>query len=31
MPAEKSMHGELPEYFNVAAHFLDAPAASHPD
>jgi len=30
MPAEKSMHGELPEYFNVAAHFLDAPAASHP-
>jgi len=25
------MHGELPEYFNVAAHFLEAPAASHPE
>jgi benzoate-CoA ligase len=24
------MHDELPEYFNVAAHFLEAPAASHP-
>src|SRR6266849_3632589 len=24
------MHAELPEYFNVAAHFLDAPAALHP-
>jgi benzoate-CoA ligase len=24
------MRGELPEYFNVAAHFLDEPAASHP-
>src|SRR5437667_12079983 len=23
------MYGELPEYFNVAAHFLEAPAASH--
>jgi benzoate-CoA ligase family protein len=30
MLAEKSMHGELPEYFNVSAHFLDAPAAAHP-
>src|SRR5258708_13272796 len=29
MPAEKSRVGELPEYFNVAAHFLDAPVASH--
>src|SRR5437899_3118508 len=25
------MYGELPEYFNVAAHFLEAPAASHPE
>src|SRR2546425_933797 len=25
------MHGELPEHFNVAAHFLEAPAASHPE
>jgi benzoate-CoA ligase family protein len=25
------MHGELPEYFNVAAHFLEAPAALHPE
>src|SRR6266436_2320332 len=24
------MHGELPEYFNLAAHFLDAPAEQHP-
>src|SRR6266851_3904648 len=24
------MHAELPEYFNVAAHFLDAPAGQHP-
>jgi benzoate-CoA ligase len=24
------MHEELPEYFNVAVHFLEAPAASHP-
>jgi benzoate-CoA ligase family protein len=24
------MYGELPEYFNVAVHFLEAPAASHP-
>ena len=30
MPSEKSMHAELPEYFNVAAHFLDAPAGQHP-
>src|SRR5436190_4674124 len=25
------MYEELPEYFNVAAHFLEAPAASHPE
>src|ERR1700687_4111288 len=25
------MHGEFPDYFNVAAHFLEAPAASHPE
>jgi benzoate-CoA ligase family protein len=25
------MPGELPEYFNVAAHFLEAPAALHPE
>jgi benzoate-CoA ligase family protein len=25
------MHGELPEHFNVAAHFLEAPAALHPE
>jgi benzoate-CoA ligase len=25
------MYGELPEYFNVAAHFLEAPAALHPE
>src|SRR5438552_12774388 len=25
------MYGELPEYFNVAAHFLEAPAAAHPE
>src|SRR5712664_2246772 len=25
------MHGELPEYFNLAAHFLDAPAEQHPE
>src|SRR5437879_4457390 len=25
------MYGELPEYFNVAADFLEAPAASHPE
>ena len=31
MPSEQSMYGELPEYFNVAAHFLEAPAASHPE
>src|SRR5712692_12111815 len=24
------MHGELPEYFNLAAHFLDAPAEQYP-
>src|SRR2546421_8630675 len=24
------MHGELPEHFNLASHFLDAPAALHP-
>src|SRR5438105_13439218 len=23
------MHGELPEHFNLASHFLDAPAALH--
>src|SRR5882762_6362062 len=23
------MHGEFPEHFNVAAHFLDAPAEQH--
>src|SRR6266403_1806141 len=31
VPSEKSMHGELAEHFNVAAHFLEAPAASHPE
>ena len=31
VPSEQSMYGELPEYFNVAAHFLEAPAASHPE
>src|SRR5947207_14163300 len=25
------MYEEFPEYFNVAAHFLEAPAASHPE
>ncbi len=25
------MHGELPEHFNVAAHFLEAPARRHPE
>jgi len=25
------MYGELPEYFNVAAHFLETPAALHPE
>src|SRR5438046_6545901 len=25
------MHGELPEHFNLASHFLDAPAALHPE
>src|SRR6266481_5336685 len=25
------MHGESPEYFNAAAHFLEAPAALHPE
>src|SRR5213079_152393 len=25
------MHGELPEYFNVAAHFLETPAVLHPE
>ncbi len=25
------MHQELPVHFNVASHFLDAPAASHPE
>jgi len=25
------MPGELPEYFNVAAHFLETPAALHPE
>src|SRR5437588_9266023 len=25
------MYGEVPEYCNVAAHFLEAPAASHPE
>jgi benzoate-CoA ligase len=30
VPSGKFMCGELPEYFNVAAHFLDEPAASHP-
>jgi benzoate-CoA ligase family protein len=25
------MYGELPEYFNVAAHFLEASAALHPE
>jgi len=25
------MHGELAEHFNVAAHFLEAPAVSHPE
>src|SRR6266480_29565 len=25
------MHGELPEYFNVAAHFLESPAVLHPE
>ena len=25
------MHGELPEHFNVAAYFLEAPAALHPE
>src|SRR5438094_8310928 len=24
------MHGKLPEHFNLASHFLDAPAALHP-
>src|SRR5258708_15772813 len=24
------MHGEIPEKFNVASHFLDAPAEQHP-
>src|SRR5437867_5575546 len=27
---QKSMRRELPEYFNVTAHFLEAPAALHP-
>ena len=31
VPSEKFMYEELPEYFNVAAHFLEAPAASHPE
>src|SRR5467141_229041 len=31
VPSEKSMHGELPEHFNVAAHFLEAPARRHPE
>src|ERR1700694_2193138 len=25
------MHGELPQHFNVAAHFLEAPARRHPE
>jgi benzoate-CoA ligase family protein len=25
------MHRESPEHFNIAAHFLDAPAAQHPE
>jgi benzoate-CoA ligase len=25
------MHGEFPEHFNIAAHFLDAPAEQHPE
>src|SRR5260370_8972906 len=25
------MRGELPEHFNLASHFLDAPAALHPE
>src|SRR5437764_12152512 len=25
------MHGELPEHFNLASHFLDASAALHPE
>src|SRR6267378_459386 len=25
------MHGELPEHFNVAVHFLEAPARRHPE
>jgi len=31
VPSEKSMHGELPEHFNVAVHFLEAPARRHPE
>jgi benzoate-CoA ligase family protein len=29
-PIEKSPYGESPEKFNIATHFLDAPAALHP-
>src|SRR6267143_6509032 len=31
VPSGKFMHGELPEHFNVAAHFLEAPARRHPE
>jgi benzoate-CoA ligase family protein len=30
-PSEKSTDGIFPQSFNVAAHFLDAPAALHPE
>ena len=30
-PSKTSMHGELPEHFNLASHFLDASAALHPE
>jgi len=30
-PSKKTMHGEFPQSLNVAAHFLDAPAASRPE
>jgi len=29
--SKTSMHGKLSEHFNVASHFLDAPAALHPE